>query len=254
MCHHATLRTTCVTLFMCFLLWGGGPFFLQFCFQYGILIMLYVNIERYMTVVHPMTTVRWFDSSRGSKRITIVSHLCATVAALSSIMDICYYTTRPVSKDTMMCSNGMHPRFQLVAFWIRMHTCFILPIIGLIYCNGMIIYTVRKHVTRTAVAGHMRRAQVLPFLTTALFMCCWIPLIVSAVYYRSHVECEEVKYVVLNVCIAIGNIHCVTSPTLYVMIRFRRDNTRRHFNPRSIDAPPLCIQHRGPRVPSDNGL
>lgn len=183
--------------------------------------MVYINIERYMRVVHNRTTTKCLTNRRGSSRRRLVSRLCACVPALSALLDICYYTVRPISGNTMMCFNGMHPHSQVVTFWVRMNICFILPIAVLVYCNGMIVYSVRKHVNSNQFGGEMKRAQVLPFLTATLFMCCWIPWIVSTIYYRPDVECKEVKYVVLNVCIAIGNMHCITSPTLYIIMRFR---------------------------------
>lgn len=135
-----------------------------------------------------------------------------------------------------MCFNGMHHRYQLVMFWIRTTMCFFIPILVLLYCNGMIVYTVRKHLNRlnrNSFGMNMKRAQVLPFLTVTLFICCWIPWIVSAIYYRRRVkyrdiEYEEMRYVVLNVCTAIGNIYCITSPTLFIVMRFRRTLTSVH--------------------------
>lgn len=198
--------------------------------------MVYINIERYMKVVHNRTPFKCLVNRHRLSRRTIVAQLCACVPALSALVDMCYYTVRPISGNTMMCFNSMHPHFQIVAFWVKMNICFILPIAVLVYCNGMIVYIVRQHVSRNLFGGKMKRAQVLPFLTATFFMCCWIPWIASTIYYRSHVECEEVKYVVLNVCIAIGNMHCITSATLYIITRFPR-GTRSSFSLRSTDTP-----------------
>lgn len=182
--------------------------------------MVYVNVERYMKVVHNITTLQCLANGRdSSRRRRIMSRVCAFGPTLAALVDICYYTTLPVSEHSMMCFNSMHPHLQLARFWIRMNICFILPIAVLIYCNGMIVYSVRKHVKSNSFGNKMRLAQLLPFFTVILFVCCWMPWIVSTIYYRSHVDCEELKYVVLNVCIAVGNMHCITSPTLYIIMR-----------------------------------
>lgn len=109
--------------------------FLQFCFQYGILLMVYINIDRYMKVVHNRPTLKCLGNRRTSSRRRIISRLCACGPAVSALVDICYYTVHPISRDTMMCFNGMTPHFQLVTFWIRINVCFILPIVLLVYCK-----------------------------------------------------------------------------------------------------------------------
>lgn len=212
------------------------PYSLQFCFQYGICLMVYINIERYMKVVHNRTTLKCLVNRRASSRRRIMARLCACVPMLSALLDICYYTVRPISETSMICFNPMHPTLRLTVFWVRMIICFIVPILVLVYCNGMIVYSVRQHVKRNSFGHTMKRAQVLTFLTATCFMCCWIPWIASTIYYRSHVQCEEVKYVVLNVCIAIGNMHCITSPTLYIIMKSRR-GTQGAFSHQSTDTP-----------------
>lgn len=190
----------------------------------------------------------WFTKRRSSNRRLIVSRLCACVPILFALLDISYYTIRPISKDNVMCYNGMQHRYQHVMFWIRITMCFFIPILVLLYCNGMIVYTVRKHVNRNSFGVNMKRAQVLPFLTVTLFICCWIPWIVSAIYYRRRVkyrdvEYEEIRYVVLNICTAIGNIYCITSPTLFILMRFRKTWTSVHQRtdtPRSKRAVSKC--------------
>lgn len=180
--------------------------------------MVYINTDRYMRVVHNRPTLTCLGNRRASSRRRIVAWLCACGPAVSALVDIIYYTTRPLSGDTMLCINALNTTVQLVVFWFRTVIFSILPIVILVYCNGMIVYTVRKHVNDTSFRRNLTRAKVLPFLTVICFICCWTPLIASAIYYRKHTECEEVKYVVLNVCIAIGNMHCITSPTLYIIM------------------------------------
>jgi hypothetical protein len=199
--------------------------------------MVYINIERYMKVVHNRTTLKCLVNRRAASRRRIVARSCACLPVLSALLDICYYTVRPISETNMICVNGMHPSLWLTVFWVRMIICFIIPIVVLVYCNGMIVYSVRQHVKRNSFGLKMKRAQVLTFLTATFFMCCWLPFIASTIYYRSHGRCEEVKYVVLNVCIAIGNMHCITSPTLYLIMRARR-GSQSSFSLRSRDTPP----------------
>lgn len=213
------------------------PYSLQFCFLYGIVLMVYINIERYMKVVHNRTTLKCLANRRAASRRRIMARLCACVPMLSALLDICYYTVRPISETNAICFNAMPPSLRLTVFWVRISICFIIPIVVLVYCNGMIVYSVRQHVKRNSFGLKMKRPQVLTSLTATFFMCCWIPWIASTIYYRSHVQCEEVKYVVLNVCIAIGNMHCITSPTLYLIMRVRRGD-QRAFSLRSTDTPP----------------
>lgn len=208
---------------------------LQFTFQYGISIMVYINIERYMKVVHTGMFAAYSCRKRRDTKRTSVSLVCACIPAISALVDVCYWSVRPIARNIVVCMNKMKPEIYGVTFWVRLIICFFLPIVVLVYCNGMIMYTVKKHVAAGRSFGKtLTKAQVLPFLTIMTFVCCWVPWTVSTIYYHSHIDCNTA--VVLNTCLAFGNLYCVTTPSMYIIagIKSRRCNRNVSFITHSV--------------------
>lgn len=183
--------------------------------------MVYVNIKRYMKVVRSGASATFFYIKRRDSERCRASLVCACIPVTSALLDVCYWSERPITRNVVLCTNEITPKLYLVGFWIRMTLVFFLPLVVLAYCNGMIIYTVKKHVASGKSFGSkLKKAQVMPFLTVMTFLCCWVPWTVSAIYYRSHSDCNTT--VVLNTCLALGNLYCVTTPFMYILAGRKR--------------------------------
>lgn len=201
----------------------------QFFFQYGVCLLVYVNISKYLKIVHYKKL-----PTKSRKNIGLVSALCALIPAISAVVDIAYWNTIRLSPATtvVFCYNQMAPTAKEVSLWFRMTFFFFLPIIVIIYCNSMIVYTVKKHIRDTRFGKHItrtyQRAKLLPMITVACFVCCWTPWVVSVLYFRSHRRCNVAT--VLNVCTAIGHLYCLSNPGLYIFVNARRSGDLRNVN------------------------
>lgn len=162
----------------------------------------------------------WTDRHSWSKSRQLVSTICACTPTVLAILDMCQWTTVPVSRNIMFCDNAMSPRMKEASLWLRMTVSFLFPLIALLYCNGMIAYTLKKYTKNATFGEHvtntLRRATMLPVVTVAAFLCCWTPWIISLMYYRWHRDCN--KAIVLNICTGIGHVYCVANPTLYIIM------------------------------------
>lgn len=134
------------------------------------------------------------------------------------------------ASPVVICYNLMAPTAKEVSLWFRMTVSFFLPIIVIIYCNSMIVYTVKKHIRDTRFGKHItrtyQRAKLLPMITVACFVCCWTPWVVSGLYFWSHRQCNVAT--VLNVCTAIGHLYCLSNPALYILVNVKRNGDLRN--------------------------
>lgn len=116
-----------------------------------------------------------------------------------------------------------------LSFWLRMTVSFLLPTVAIIYCNSMIVHTVKNHIQNTVLGKRVtrtyRRAKILPMVTVASFVCCWTPWIVSVLYFRSHRHCNVAT--VLNICTGVGHLYCLSNPVLYIFVKRRSNGTLR---------------------------
>lgn len=206
--------------------------------DYGILIMVYISVERYMKVVHGRTIFERMAQAEGElTRRRCISLMCACLPALCALMDMYHYTTIATGPGAQICTDTSIPTVRSIVFWIRTIICVITPCAVLLVCNGAVTCTVRNHVQRvsSAVRGHrsLKGAQVLPLLTVALFLCCWIPWIVTSAHYALNRPPQHeylIMFVVTNVSLAIGHMHCITTPALYLSIRVPKTRVSRHLS------------------------
>lgn len=191
--------------------------------------MVYINIEKYIKVVH---NARHSATSR--RRATV---LCVCIPLLMATLDMCYHSITIIKHGKAVCITTMPHGLKLVVFWIRTNISFVLPILILIYCNGMIVYSIRRHMNTNTFGAPLKKAQILPVLTVLLFVCCWLPWIGSTIYYRARVTCPDIMYVVLNVCVAIGNVQCIINPCLYICMRHRTPSRTYSIRSTSLSIP-----------------
>lgn len=180
--------------------------------------LVYVNISRYLRIVYNKGT-----RTPDRKKISIVSALCAVIPTLSTIMDMTYWSTMRLTPSTEMCYSMMPPTFKEVYLWLRMSVFFGWPIMVIVYCNGMIVYTIKRHVVGSNFEKHRRsytKATLLPLITVACFVCCWTPWVISVLYFRANRQCNVAT--VVNVCTAIGHLYCLSNPILYILVNAKR--------------------------------
>lgn len=210
---------TCVTLTV------FSFFCPQLFFQYGVCLLVFVNVNRYMKIVHN----RGMSASRRSRSLVIV--ICGCIPAVSATVDMFYWQTIRLSPTSpvMFCYNAMPPIMKDLSFWLRMTVSFLLPTVAIIYCNSMIVHTVKNHIQNTVLGKRVtrtyRRAKILPMVTVASFVCCWTPWIVSVLYFRSHRHCNVAT--VLNICTGVGHLYCLSNPVLYIFVKRRSNGTLR---------------------------
>ncbi|KAK2813573.1 hypothetical protein Q5P01_000730 [Channa striata] len=199
---------------------------ITFSMQYGILTTVYINAERFVRVVYNKTRIKCGNSKTRIRTCL----LCACLPAISCLTDVYFYTTVELGRNVVMCVSTADPRVKLAVLWIRTIICFVAPVAVLALCNGALVYTVKRHVRKVSLLGVIPRsslkgAQIIPLLTVTFFVCCWIPWIVSSVYYsfsQVRVRCPVTVFTVINVSMAVGNVHCVMTPAMYLFVRARR--------------------------------
>nr|XP_020443524.1 type-2 angiotensin II receptor-like [Monopterus albus] len=209
---------------------------MTFSLQYGILTVVYINVERFLKVVYNKTTFSCFGGGCRSaqKRRWTASLLCSCLPTISCLTDVNTYNVVQY-QQTAMCLNTADPLMQLTGLWFRTTVCFIVPVAVLALCNGAVIWAVKKHARRISSAGlaprwPLKGAQIIPLLTVAFFIgClllveffigCWIPWVVNAVYFaRTRVRCASLMLTVVNVSLAVANMHCLMTPVMYLSVK-----------------------------------
>lgn len=191
---------------------------LQFCFQYSVFLLTYVSVERYVAVVH--RNGQWRTLRAGGKRRTVMPAVLAVLPGGTALFDMCNWTAVPVSHALTVCASlrtGGH-----AIFWIRILVYFIVPTCILVYCNLAIVKFVRAHINNNpcANARSLRPAQSLPVVAFASFICCWLPWLLSSVFFSFVFGCHVTT--VLNVCTAVGHVYCTTTAVAYLFAARKR--------------------------------
>lgn len=186
--------------------------------------MVLINIDRYVKVIHRARSNILHNAS-AKTRAVILFTTCAPL--VFACLDMYYwttirlnvtFTTKRSNATLAICTNVMPPELKIATFWAKILFDDIFPICILIFCNLRIYCFVRTHMRTNAQTKPrlLRKAQMLPFLIIASFVCCWMPWIISSLYYSQHASCNMVT--VLNVCAAIGYMYCLASPSMYMFM------------------------------------
>lgn len=150
--------------------------------------------------------------------------ICSCVPLIFSALDMAHYnvTMNPVTY-TCMCTM-ISQDFQRVTFWVKMVVSYMIPMIVVAVSNTVLVI----HIKYGLIQKNRRslRAQILATLTTVIFMTCWLPWVTSSIYYKTskNVHCPITVFIAQNVFLAFGNMHCITSPCLYIFMRLRNRN------------------------------
>lgn len=189
---------------------------LQFAFQYGVCLQIYVNIRKYVAIVsnsvtHQPPKTNWKCS------LTVT---CMTYPCIMAMLDLVIWDTVTYGHVTV-CQNRLitlnYTAFEVMG-WLKIVSMFVIPLCVIIFCNCMIARRINQHIggiAQIAHAARLRRAAALPIVTTAMFIICWLPLVCSAIYMRLNtVTCN--MGAVMNICTMLGHMYCVTNPLAYI--------------------------------------
>lgn len=199
-----------------------------------------MNVERYVVVVHRNNNA-FGCLNTGRKRRRYVPIILAILPGGTALFDMCNWTTVRIGRTLTVCTSLKAGVFGHTMFWTRILVYFIIPTCILLFCNIAIVRFVRTHIHNNPYANgrSFRLAQSLPVIAFVSFICCWLPWLISVVYFNFVFSCHMAT--VLNVCTAIGHVYCTTTAAVYIFTankRWKRNTSLNSqntytYNPRS---------------------
>lgn len=146
----------------------------------------------------------------------------AILPTATAIFDMSTWTTIRVGRTLSVCTSVAAGALKYTMFWARIVMYFIIPTCIMIYCNVAIVRCVRAHIHNNtqANARDFRTAQFLTIVAFVSFIICWLPWLISQIYFIFFFTCHIPT--VLNVCTAIGHIYCTMTAIIYLIIANKR--------------------------------
>lgn len=188
-------------------------------FSSSILFLALMTFDRYLAVVHAITTAK----SRRRAYAFTMSFTVWFLSLLSSIKDMVLYNVRENKGDGWVCEESGYMystivKWQIMGYYQQFALFFLLPLIMVFYCYARI--TIR--IISTRIQEKCRAVKLIFFIIFTFFIC-WTPYNVVVLLKALRLSsgdrsCDDsldyAEYVTRN----IAYLYCCISPMFYTFV------------------------------------
>ncbi|XP_048881227.1 C-C chemokine receptor type 8-like isoform X1 [Brienomyrus brachyistius] len=185
-------------------------------FNGSIFFIVIMSIDRYLAVVHAVSSLK--TRTRRYQAIMIgITWILALLASFPEIALVEFHS----QNDTRLCEFGHNTKVQWRAFGLfKMNvTSLLIPFFIMVFCYSMILRRI------LFLKSTKKKTIRLVLLVVMVFFCCWTPYNVASFFYalelvNIYIPCEFSKVIRLSLQVteAVAYSHTCLNPIIYVFV------------------------------------